>query len=689
MAVPGPPDALWAAALLVWAIAAAVLGEAVRFVGGRWVPFWRVSEPIERFLLDLYLGGAALYLVAALPIDAFGRPVVFGLPIAAGLGLGVAALARRRAGIRPALDRTFSALIGWAPALALLTALGLYLVEISAALPVGTGNTYDSSLLTTYTALLLQHGHLPISFQPYASSMILYPQGTTVWLGAAQLDFGLPPARTALLVTPLFLSIAPLSGYVFGRRLFGTPRAGAAVALVVGALGPATRSLVGGSNDFAIAFPLVLLLAAHSLDWVRAEPPGWGDALGFGLILGYSAALNPVGADWLFPALLGLTLARGAPGIRGALRRLSRWIAALAASLVAIAPTLYVLALGLRSPGFVPGAPIPPTPGATGISLAQLYGSIDPFLFRAGDIELAPIPAVRAELAILLVVGVGLLLLWPRDRDSRPELSRFGGWALAAGTSTIAWLLLLTAAGAGWPVAREISYLSSGAELSIWLFTVYGLVAAVPLVLLFDRLARPPPSPSTPPSPSSGFRRARTGARSGPAALPAFALIVSLAILAPGIVLTPTDLSSVLREEYADFGSVSSADFALLACAGANLPAGSRVLVAPGSAAEFLPGYARGITLLYPLVPDWPWESAAYRTVVAQLTNGTLDSVGTSALASLHPSFIAVTMNNTVLWKAFWPNPFLHEPSVYPVVFHQGDAYLFSTDPSAIAFACG
>ena len=46
-------------------------------------------------------------------------------------------------------------------------------------------------------------------------------------------------------------------------------------------------------------------------------------------------------------------------------------------------------------------------------------------------------------------------------------------------------------------------------------------------------------------------------------------------------------------------------------------------------------------------------------------------------------------MNNTVLWKAFWPNPFLHEPSVYPVVFHQGDAYLFSTDQSAIAFACG
>jgi len=36
-----------------------------------------------------------------------------------------------------------------------------------------------------------------------------------------------------------------------------------------------------------------------------------------------------------------------------------------------------------------------------------------------------------------------------------------------------------------------------------------------------------------------------------------------------------------------------------------------------------------------------------------------------------------VTGNSTILWPAFSPRPLLADPSAYPVVFSQGDAYLF------------
>ncbi|MGP8078534.1 MAG: hypothetical protein ACLQD8_02710 [Thermoplasmata archaeon] len=689
MAVPGPPDALWATALIVWALSAAVLGEAVRFLTARWVPMWRTGEPVERFLLDFYLGGAALYLLAAVPVDAFGRPVVFALPIAAGAGLLAISVGRGRSGERPRIETISGRRFGWAPLVAVASALVLYGVELGAAMSVGTGNTFDSSLLTTYTALLLQHGHLPISFRPYATPMILYPQGTTVWLGAAQLVFGLPPARTSLLVTPLFLSLVPLSGFVLGRRLFGTDRAGAAVALSLAFLGPATRSLVGGSNDLALAFPLVLLLAARSTIWTGEGPPRWGDALGFGLLLGYSAALNPVGAEWLFPALILVGLVGGPRAIGRTRRWLGRWTAALAAGLLPVVPSLYVLFRGLGSPGFVPGAARPPSLSPTGISPSQLLGSVDPFLFRAKDLELSPLPLVRAELAILLVVGLSVLLLARRSSEPGTRLTAFARWAVASGVSIAGWFLLLTAAGAGWPIAREVAQLSSGEELSIWLFTLYGLIAAVPLVLLFDRLERPArPAPSSGPSDAARFRRARTIARTGPMPEILLPLAASLAVLAPGLVLTPTELSPVLRTLYADFGTVSPEDFALLACAGANLPAGSRVLVAPGSAAEFLPGYAREITLLYPLMPEWQWANASYRLVVRELTNATLDAAGEAALASLHVDYIAVTLNNTVLWPAFSPEPLRADPSHFAAVFESGDAYLYATTPGAPPFPC-
>jgi hypothetical protein len=686
--VPGPPGALWAAALLAWALYAAVLGEGVRFVAARWVPLWRTDEPVERFLLDFYLGGAAWFLLAAVPVGGFVRPVVFGLPIAAAGGLLAASFVRRRAGQSPAVERTIARLFAGAPALAIATALGLFLVEIAAALSVGTGNTFDSSLLTTYTALLLQHGSLPLSFRPYAAPMILYPQGTTVWLGGAQLAFGLPPARTALLVTPLFLALVPLSGYVFGRRMFGTDRAGAAVALTLGWLGPATRALVGGSNDFALAFPLVLLLGAQTTAWTGGRLLSWGDAAGFGLLLGYSAAINPVGAEWLLPALLAILLLRTVPDLARAARAVRRWAVALAAAYLPLLPTVYVLALGIRSPGFVAGAASPPSLARTGISVSQFVGSVDPFLFRASDLELSPLPTIRAELAILLVVGAVLLLVARRPAGRGPDGSAFAAFALAGGAAIVAWLLVLTAAGGGVAVARPFSEISSAAELSMWLFMVYGLVAAVPLVWLFDLLPTPPTSPVVvEATPSARYRRARTLARSGPDSGAALVLAAALGILAPGIVLTPTSLSPVLRTFYSDFGTVSSADFALLACAGGHLSAGSRVLVAPGSAAEFLPGYARGIVLLYPLVPNWQWESSAYRLVVQQLTNATLNASGESALVSLNVGFIAVTERNTVLWPPFSPAPLLSPE--FSVVFHASDAYLFSTNASAPPFPCG
>lgn len=688
MPVPGPPEALWATALLAWAIESAVLGEALRWVGARWVPLWRVGEPIERFLLDFFLGGAVLYLVAALPVGAFGRPVVYGLPVVAAAGLVALVLARRRTDVVAAARATVRRLWAPAPLLAIGAALALYAVELSAAIGAGTGNTFDSSLLTTYTALLLQHGRLPLSFQPYGSPMILYPQGTTVWLGAAQLDFGLPPARTALLVTPLFLALVPLAGYVFGRRWFSSDRAGAAVALALAFLGPSTRSLVGGSNDLAFAFPLVLLLLARSGIWARADPPGWGDAVGFGLLLGYSAAINPVGAEWTFFALLGFGVLGGPTAVGRARRSLARWGAALGAALGPVVPSLYVLALGHASPGFVPGATGPVGASRTGISVSQLVGSLDPFLFRPGDVALSPIAAVRLELALLLVLGLGLLLLGSRRLSPDPlggsSLEPFARWALAAGGAIGAELLVLTAAGAGWPIARSLAELSSGPELSLWLFAIYGIVASVPLVVLFDRLGAPGPSVGR--SAAAGAVPRRRTRRAVPAVT--VPLVAALVILAPAVVLTPTQLPPVLTTLYSDFGRVSPGDFALLACAGAHLPVGSRVLVDPGSAAEFLPGYARGITLLYPLVPGWQWANASYALLVDELRNGTLDAAGTRALDALHVDYVAITGNNTVLWPPFSPGPFVRDPGGYPELFHSADAYLFAV-AGAPTFSCG
>ncbi len=678
MGVPGPPGGLWGLGLLAWAAGATVLGEAVRGAAARWVPLWRSPEPLERLLTDLYLGGAVLYLVAAVELAAFTAPVVFALPVLGGLVvlLRVRRL-RRGAGASATADRLARGLANPWALLALASALGLYGIELAYAVPAGTGNTFDSSLLTTYVSLLVQHGSVPLSFRPYGSPAILYPQGTTVWLGWAQLVFGLPPARTSLLVTPLFLALAPVSGYVLGRRLVGSDRVGAAFALALAWLGPSTRGLVGGSNDFVVAFPLVVLLVAQAPVWSRRPLLSWGDAVGFGVLLGYAGALNVTGTEWLVPAVVvlgALAVPRFAANAGG---WLARWLATVGTALVAGIPSIVVLVRARRSPSTLAGALTAPTGHAVGIGGSQLLASIDPFLFGPANVALSPIPVVRVELAVLLVAGVAFLLgLFGRPAEEE-RWAGLGRLFLSAGVAIVAWLLLLVAAGLPGSPVRALAFVTNSQEFGADLFALYGLVAAVPLALALQRAGvRTPEAAPGPPGSVEGRRRRSTLGR------PLAPIALALVVLVPAVALTPASLGPVLHGYYTEFGNVSGADFALLAYAGDHFAPGSRVLVAPGSSAEFLPGYARGIVLLYPMAPGWSRANASYALVVRELTNGTLDLAGREALAALGADYVVVTGNNTVLWPAFWAGPLLaatYDGSpTFPVVWHEADGWIFN-----------
>lgn len=680
MGVPGPGFGEWALALLAWAALAAIIGEFVRAVASRFVPLWRRLEPVERGLVDFYLGGALLYLVAVVPGGAFTAPVVYLLPIAAAVGaVALAFRASRKPGWTDELVASISSLTRPVYLVVLFSALGLFLVELSIALPVGTGNTFDSSLLTTYTSLLLQNHTAPLSFAPYAPTGLLYPQGTTAWLGWVQVVFALPPARTSLLVTPLFFALAPLAGFVFGRRVLGSDRAGLAAALLLAWVGPGTRAIVYGSNDFVLAFPLVLLLAGEAVVWLRSPVPRFSDAFAFGLLAGYSAAMNPVGAEWLLLALpIAALLVR--PRFGGRARDwLARWGVAVAAAFVGILPSLYVLAQGRASPGFVPGATSAPQGSPTGLTEAQFFGYIDPFLFGSSDTGLSPLAALRLELAILIALGLAVLFLAARSSAIGRYIEPFRPFFAAAVSAVIVLLGVLWLASTGFGPAVSIARLTSGDELAAWLFSIYGLAAALPLALALERFVgwvrrTGPPEEERP-------RGSTARSRSGPPATMWRALLpitIALVVVVPGVVLTTTELPPSLSGLYRDFGNVTAADFDLLEYAGAHLGAGARVLVAPGSAGLFLPGYCANIVLLYPMVPGFRTVNASYELLVRDLPNGTISPSDALALAYLHVDDIVVTGNNTQLWPAFSPRAFLTDPARYDPLFAESDAFLFA-----------
>ena len=670
MTFPGPGLPVWGLALVAFALAVSGLGELVRIVGARWLPILRVPDPIERGLLDLYLGGAVFYLLAAFPVPIF-YPATISLTLLVGAAGLVVLLQRRRARSRTAAEigRLLGPLLRPEYLATLLAALALFAIELAAIYGVGSGNTYDSSLLATYTSLLLSHHTLPLSLAPVANQGLSYPQATTVWLAVAQSLFGLPPLRTSLFVTPIFLALAPLGGFAFGRRLGGSPLLGLAFALVLAFLAAVSRGMVGGSNDFVFALPLVLLLAGWSIEWTRTGPPRWATAVAFGGLAGYAAALNPVGPVWLMLSLPALALL-ARPAFGGApLRWAARWTAALAAALVAVLPSLYAILRTPASAGL--GATGTTVTVASGETFAQFVGFVDPFLFGPDDQTLSPFPLLRAELALLFVAGV-LLLAFGRERPA-PGGS-VGQFALAGGAVAIVLLSVGVLAHAGIAPFPALFRVVSAAELSALLFVVYYAVSAVPLAVALREL-----------SSVGGSSRSRAGVAvrwrdPGRAALP---LLVVALIVVPGVVVSAGQLPGQLHEVYTTFSNLTGADVDLLEWAPTHLAPGSRVLVGPGSAAGFLPAYDSQVVLLYPMTVGFLHSEPAYWAFVKDLQNG---SYNTSALSTVyydnegpvHPFYIVVTENNTALFRPMEPGPLL--AAAFPVAFHEGGVYVFQAN---------
>lgn len=652
MAFPGPGLPEWGIALLAFAGAVAALGDLVRSAAARWVPFLRTLDPIERGLVDLYAGGAVFYVLAA--GAGFYPSVLPGILLAGSAVAVLWALARHRPSPRSAAAPIAGSWKSAAPyLLAAGSALFLLAMELAATDGVGSGNTFDSSLLATYTSLLLTHHALPLSLAPVAAGPLAYPQGTTVWLGLAQSLFGLPPLRTSLLVTPLFLALVPLAAFSFGRRLLGGPRAGAVLALVFALLAGVTSGLVAGSNDFVLALPLVLVLLAWTSEWVGPTAPSLPFALLFGALAGYAAALNPVGPAWLFLSLLVLGLLGSSPGPRRAVVPwLGRWGLAVAAAVPFVLPSIL-------SAGSVTGAA--GGPGAVGESPASFVSDVDPFLFRPGDQLLSYAPVLRAELAGLILLGAAYLLLG-RGRLRYPMFVRTVLAGFAAGLGLLGVGLL---AYEGVPLATGLFALLNASELARWLFVLYTVVAAVPLVRLALAL------PEGPGLPTAGLPV--RSPRAFPGQLRFATIVVIAGLLLPGAVVAGTSAPTTLHATYLEFSNLTAADVDFLAWAGSHMPAGAVVLVAPGSVAGFLPAYLPSVVLQYPMSIGFLTAHPAYWTVVHELQNGTLDANGHAALASLGTEYVAVTENNTVLYAPFQPAALVG----YPVDFQEGGVFLY------------
>ncbi|MGA7922393.1 MAG: hypothetical protein WCA77_00230 [Thermoplasmata archaeon] len=674
------------------------LGTSVLWAG-EWLARHRVALfPLERALIAFYLGGAVFFVVASLPIPIFGLTLVIGLILVgfvSCLSLWVVGRPRSPPSRGRRLPTAPFVLVG----LGTLGLLAYFVLVIGGNL---LPNTYDGSVQTIFVVLLLRNHTVPSTLSPFAAAGVVYPQGTAVWLGLPVLLFSWPSALSPVLLPPLFLALSVPAAYCWGARWSGGEGGrgtvgGLLFAAFFGLVGAWPRLLVGGSYDFVFAVPLAMVVIGGLPTWLARKPRPWSEVLALGVVLGVVSSMSVAVGEALVVLLLSFLLLLHRPWRSGTLTAwLARVAAAVGVGCLFLVRSLAGILLWFSYPGHVltetGSHPFAPPPVTSPLSWGVLLGQLDPFVIW--DPKVSPAPFLDLELLLLLLGGLatlwvlwgsraGIVRRWIPDSLWKPTVA--GTMALFVLTAV---LVVSTASGS--PV-QGIGAISSVIESSIFLFMFYQVLALIPLCAAASYLGGSRTTPASdvarsPPSPPGQAETYRHTVRPRPdrrVITLALAILVALPF-ASGLVVTVGALPGYLHTETVSLANVSQGDLDALGWAGSHLPACSSILIAPGSAAQFLPAYGT-FKVDYPMNPA-P-RNLSYFVAVTNLTDGSYTAMTRSALLNLGITQVFVTAASTKLNPPFELPPIEHSSDFSPL-FTSGDAGVFAFLPGQALTGC-
>ncbi len=494
-----------------------------------------------------------------------------------------------------------------------------------------------------------------------------------------------------MLLPPLFLCLTVPAAYSWGARWGArTPALGTGVGLLFaaffGLVASWPRFYTGGSYDLAFALPLFLLALGLLPTFVRSKRVTGSQLVGFGLLAGVLTSLSLAAGEGLLVVLLTFGIVTNLRSVR----TLATWLgrtACVAIFEVAFTIRSLIAWITYGQPGFAPATVF------GGLNSRLLQGELDPFV--PGKPKLSPFPWISLELQVLLVASV-ILTVWVLRTATtsafRASLSQLAA-DLSTGTAALCLLTgaLLLSALPG-PEASSLRSFTNLDQSSILLFVFFGALSTFPLVMALSWLTSGKET-SVHSTPNTSIHRPiltlnRKGSRTAgtsPVIVGTVAILVLVVPLCAGAVFTVAQGPGFIQTNVGKTSNVSADDVSAMAWIGAHLQPCSTVLVAPGSAGQFLPEYAN-VHVALPMNPV-P-KSPPYWTAVSNLTAGEYSFVTRNALENLSITEVLVTGQTSVSYLPFSATPLLGSTD-FSLLFEAGDAYVFEFIPVAHSLDCG
>jgi hypothetical protein len=624
-----------------------VLGEPLRLLFSRFSILFRKLDFIETCVLNVYLGGLILYVLALLPFPLFDTPIILVLLLLSAIILVIyyMRLGKRRRIQNEQFRKSRENRI-----LEYVFVLGMFVIALYVQIIPLASFVYGSIRDTSYHSLLaeviIENRHIPSTLEPYLPEGIIYPLASHVIFAFAAELTGWIVAKAVFYVTPLFSALTVLGTYFLSRKLWQNRVFYLGTVFVSTFVAAWPMFVTWGANPFVVGLPLFLISAAMFITLLfDSDGRDVKELCVIGVLFGYLGAIMISYLETLLAmAAIGL-LARLLLRLLHVKQKIRDFGFLFAVSLLPISPFLFRFVFYYPNIGHNIGLPAdfigyPNVQNRVGQGLQWAYENL------SANSNLRMSTILICALSLLLLVGV------KRKRGLKRVLSAASLMFLASVS-----LSLLSEA-----LPPDVSVVSSTHQVIVAIVSSYLLVALFGQNLFaFLRSA------------FSRFTRINVN-RSCVAFLISI-LILSL-VYAPFVAVRLCSDPSTLRGAYGVFAVTSNDDNRLMLWIRENLGLEAVILVNQYEPGLFIPAVSNRKAIF---VTPGSQLSRRYQKLCGLLSNGTLNATCLSIMKSFGITHVYVGSVATYWWvRAYRWNPqlFLSSPN-FRLIKRIGEAYLF------------
>ena len=668
--------------LLFLMVCLMLIGEALRVIISRYCGLFRKLDVLQVLIIDVYLGGLILYILAIIPLGLFSTTTAWALTITFGV-FSLLFHGKKFEGVRRLVQ------LGWKHAsmkavrdyllarrgalLESIAVLIMFLVALWVQMIPTTnfvfGSIHDTSLHALFVELILENGQIPATHGPYLPGhAIIYPQGAHVLFAYSCYILGLIPAKAVFYVSPLFNAMTVLAAYYLGKKIHPTRNLGLIFAFVIAFVSMWPKFVTWGSNPFIMGFPLFLICLSF-LPSLPALLDGnkLREIFVIGILLGYLASMHLAFYEVMIASAMLWVLIEASRKPKR-IYKIGNFLIMCIFSILPIVPFLYRFVKYYPYPGHNIGLPSDivtdvkshPNPGATPSQppLISILMNFPMWLFSNYNIH----PHLILRVLWIGLVLASLLTSFFQFRKKRELLDAEKIALISIGASILLDLCAYILPVIPWGRISLILYISLCLLISTLSIRLYPILHAI-FARIFRNVIKK--------------NRRKVFMTSFMATL-----LTLLALYVPFVGYTTSDCPRALRGLYNLYAVTTKSDYELMTWMRHNLQHNVTILISPYESGGFIPSFSQK-KVVFPFSAYL--LSSSYHKLINLIQQGVLNETTYKLMNGFEISHVFLGSRAVQLWGKLkleedprWdPMLFLGNPN-FRMLNNIGGSYLFN-----------